>query len=72
MTAALLKQRNRRIVPGVDRPIRRLMTAALLKHYLSGPGNAQACNYPPSDDGGPIEAIHWLASELRELRLSAV
>ena len=57
MTAALLKQPNAAIFRYLRGTIRRLMTAALLKPPFTITGlSRNAVPYPPSDDGGPIEA----------------
>ena len=56
MTAALLKQPNAAIFRYLRGTIRRLMTAALLKLGFQMEVKAGCVFYPPSDDGGPIEA----------------
>ena len=69
MTAALLKRTT--LAPTrFDRPsaIRRLMTAALLKPASTTASHAAAdFSYPPSDDGGPIEASGRISANRRPL-----
>ena len=59
-------------------PIRRLMTAALLKPRLPNRHRPSAARYPPSDDGGPIEAaagylaFPWQNAPIRRLMTAAL
>ena len=69
MTAALLKlDLASFFLNSAHAPIRRLMTAALLKRCRAMLRSPFPGNYPPSDDGGPIEATTVTRTTSRALR----